>query len=72
MEGATTLVGDITNEGTVEAVVGELDGRGLDVVISDISPRLTGRYDTDQAISLELSTMALDVASSCLCLRGAS
>jgi 23S rRNA (uridine2552-2'-O)-methyltransferase len=31
-------------------------------VISDISPRLTGRYDTDQAISLELSTMVLDAA----------
>ena len=70
VEGATTLVGDITNEGTVEAVVGELDGRGLDVVISDISPRLTGRYDTDQAISLELSTIALDVASELLVPKG--
>ena len=35
-------------------------------MISDISPRLTGRYDTDQAISLELSTLALDVASDLL------
>ena len=70
VEGATTLVGDITNEGTVEAIMGVLDGRGLNVVISDISPRLTGRYDTDQAISLELSTMALDVASRLLVPKG--
>ena len=50
--------------------MGELDGRSLNVVISDISPRLTGRYDTDQAISLELSTMALDVASKLLVPKG--
>ena len=70
VEGAKTLIGDITNKGTVEAILGELDGRDLDVVISDISPRLTGRYDTDQAISLELSTMALDVASELLVPKG--
>ena len=70
VEGATTMVGDITDEGTLEAIMGELDGRGLNVVISDISPRLTGRYDTDQAISLELSTMALDVASKLLVPKG--
>ena len=66
VEGATVLVGDITNESTIEEIAREISGGALNCVISDISPRLTGRYDTDQAISLELSTMALDVASDLL------
>ena len=66
IEGAIVMVGDITEEVTIEEIVGHLGSRGLNAVISDISPRLTGRYDTDQAISLELSTMALDVASELL------
>ncbi len=66
IEGATVLVGDITEEATIREIDRELGGKGLNCVISDISPRLTGRYDTDQAISLELSTMALDVAADLL------
>ena len=66
VEGAVFLVGDISEESTIEAISDELGGRGLNAVISDISPRLTGRYDTDQAISLELSTMALDIATGLL------
>ena len=66
IDGAIVMIGDITEETTIEEIVGLLGGRKLNAVISDISPRLTGRYDTDQAISLELSTMALDVASDLL------
>lgn len=62
VDGAIVLVGDINEESTIQEVTSHLGGRKLNTVISDISPRLTGRYDTDQAISLELSTMALDVA----------
>ena len=66
IDGAEVIVGDITQPETIERIMEILDGRGLNTVISDISPRLTGRYDTAQAISLELSTMALDVASALL------
>ena len=66
VEGATIIIGDITNPNTIEQVNDELEGYNLNCVISDISPRLTGRYDTDQAISLELSTMVLDVAMTIL------
>ncbi len=62
VEGAEVIVGDITEGETIERIGEILRERELNAVISDISPRLTGRYDTDQAISLELSTMALDVA----------
>ena len=70
VEGATVLVGDITHDSTIKEITREIAGGQLNCVISDISPRLTGRYDTDQAISLELSTMALDVASDLLALGG--
>lgn len=34
-----------------------------DVVISDMSPNLSGNYSVDQARSVELSSLALDIAS---------
>ena len=64
--GAELLIGDITDQETIDAVSGIVPGDGLNAVISDISPGLTGRYDTDQAISLDLSTMALDLAATML------
>ena len=62
VEGAKLIIGDATEDATITQVEQFLEGRMLNVVISDISPSLTGRYDTDQAISLELSTTVLDVA----------
>ena len=64
--GATLLVGDIMTPSTLKLIQEENMGMDYNSVISDISPSLTGRYDTDQAISLELSTMALEVAMSLL------
>ena len=66
IDGAIILVGDITQEDTMQEIRDHASKRPINSVISDISPRLTGRYDTDQAISLELSTMALDVATEVL------
>ena len=62
VEGATVIIGDITEGSTIERIGEALEGREIDVVVSDISPNLTGRYDTDQTISLELSTLVLDAA----------
>ena len=56
VEGASIIQGDISKQETIDRIEELLDGRELNVVLSDISPKLTGRYDTDQAISLELST----------------
>jgi 23S rRNA (uridine2552-2'-O)-methyltransferase len=66
VEGAKILIGDITERGTIERIAEIVGKRSLNAVVSDISPRLTGRYDTDQAISLELSTTALDTAMTLL------
>ena len=62
VEGATIIIGDITDESTIERIGAALEDREINVVVSDISPNLTGRYDTDQTISLELSTLVLDAA----------
>ena len=66
VEGAEIIIGDITERSTIERIADIVGERNLNAVVSDISPRLTGRYDTDQAISLELSTTALDAAMALL------
>ena len=71
VEGASIIQGDISQQETIDRIEELLEGRELNVVLSDISPKLTGRYDTDQAISLELSTMTLDVAMGMLAPGGA-
>ncbi|MEC9478034.1 MAG: RlmE family RNA methyltransferase [Candidatus Thermoplasmatota archaeon] len=70
VEGASIIQGDISDQDTIDRIEELLQGRELNVVLSDISPKLTGRYDTDQAISLELSTMTLDVAMGMLASGG--
>jgi 23S rRNA (uridine2552-2'-O)-methyltransferase len=62
IEGASIIIGDISENSTLEEISKLLGDRNLNTVISDISPKLTGRYDTDQAISLELSTLVMDKA----------
>jgi 23S rRNA (uridine2552-2'-O)-methyltransferase len=62
IEGASVIIGDISENSTLEEISKLLGDRNLNTVISDISPKLTGRYDTDQAISLELSTLVMDTA----------
>ena len=66
IDGASLLIGDVRDEGIITRLSSENSDEGYNSVVSDISPSLTGRYDTDQAISLELSAMALDVAAKLL------
>ena len=62
IDGASLLTGDVRDEAIIARLSSENSNEGYNSVVSDISPSLTGRYDTDQAISLDLSAMALDVA----------
>ena len=62
VDGAQLLVGDVRKGETIEAIIERNGGQPYNAVVSDISPRLTGRYDTDQAISLELSAVALEIS----------
>lgn len=60
LEGVTFIQGDITEDCTVEKILQRTEA--ADVVISDMSPPLTGNYVMDQARSVWLAQNALQVA----------
>ncbi len=60
IEGALLLTGDIHDASVRATIVESIAGRRFNAIVSDISPSLTGRYDTDQAISLDLVCMVFD------------
>lgn len=66
LEGARFLRGDFTKSETVEALfqllASEPRGVRVDVVLSDMSPQLTGNYTMDQANSVYLCQHALGFA----------
>ena len=62
VEGANLIVGDITEPFTQQAVLGAIDTEVIDVVVSDISPHITGKWDIDQAVSLMLVADVFDFA----------
>jgi 23S rRNA (uridine2552-2'-O)-methyltransferase len=61
LEGVSTIKGDMTKQETVDELMALLDGKA-DVVISDMSPNISGNYSIDQARSVDLCTHALDFA----------
>ncbi|MBI0584584.1 MAG: RlmE family RNA methyltransferase [Methanomassiliicoccus sp.] len=61
IEGVRTIRGDMTKPETVEALRSLLDGRA-DVVISDMSPNISGSYSMDHARSVDLCAHALEFA----------
>jgi 23S rRNA (uridine2552-2'-O)-methyltransferase len=56
-----TFKGDIRKQETVDKLLSMTDGR-VDVVLSDMSPNISGAYATDQARSVELCEHALNFA----------
>ncbi len=60
IQGVELLVGDITEIGTQEKLLKLLDGEPINSIVSDISPGLTGQYEMDQAISLDLICLVMD------------
>jgi len=62
VEGANLIVGDITDPFAQQIVLDAIDTQVIDVVISDISPNITGKWDIDQAVSLMLVADVFDFA----------
>jgi 23S rRNA (uridine2552-2'-O)-methyltransferase len=60
--GVTAIQGDFRDPAVVAGVDAALGGARCDLVISDMSPNLSGVHDTDQARSLELCELALAFA----------
>ena len=58
----TVICGDITDNSALEEVIKVIGARGVDVVLSDMSPKLSGVRFRDVADSVELAEKALYVA----------
>ena len=70
VEGAKLIVGDITEKETQKKILEELEEQPLNVIVSDISPHITGNWSTDQAVSLDLVLDVLDFSLPLLCAGG--
>lgn len=66
LPGVRHLCGDFTDPATRRALAGALGGRGVDLVISDMAPKITGVAVTDQARAAELGAAVLEFASQVL------
>lgn len=62
VEGAVLLTGDITDPLTQERILTELNGELLNVIVSDISPDITGKWDMDQSVAMTLVADVFDFA----------
>ncbi len=62
LEGAVFIKGDFTDDEVKERIKAELGGKSPSVVISDMSPNISGAYSTDHARSVYLTEIALDFA----------
>jgi len=59
------LTGDVRDESTLEAIRGALGGK-CDLIVSDMSPKLTGIREADQAGTVACAELAVWVAGQCL------
>lgn len=62
LPGVRFLQGDFTEESVLALVEKELEGAKADLVISDMSPNISGIGISDQARSIHLSELALEFA----------
>jgi len=62
MDGVKFLQGDLTVESTIEKIKQILGDKKADVMISDMSPNISGNYSVDQARSVYLCEHALKLA----------
>ncbi|MCB1616270.1 MAG: 23S rRNA (uridine(2552)-2'-O)-methyltransferase RlmE [Pseudomonadales bacterium] len=56
------IQGDFTEDAVFEQIITALDGKQVDVVLSDMAPNITGISSADQASSMYLVELALDMA----------
>ncbi|MES2625835.1 MAG: 23S rRNA (uridine(2552)-2'-O)-methyltransferase RlmE [Pseudomonadota bacterium] len=66
VEGVTFVQGDFTETECFEQILGLLEGKGVDLVISDMAPNMSGMNDIDQPRAMHLVELAVDFASQTL------
>jgi len=62
LDGVETVRGDMTDDATVDRLRETVGDAGVDVVVSDMAPNMTGEYSVDHARSVHLARQAFDVA----------
>ncbi len=62
LPGVVFIHGDITHPETHEHLTTQLQGKPVDVILSDMSPNISGNYTMDQARSMWLCQQALQIA----------
>ena len=65
------IQGDFTEEAVFEEILSALNGEPVDLVISDMAPNISGVNAADQASSIYLVELALDMARNVLKAKGA-
>ena len=66
LAGVEFIQGDFTKTSVFEELLSKLDGRGADLVISDMAPNMSGMKDIDQPRIMVLAELALELAQSIL------
>jgi 23S rRNA (uridine2552-2'-O)-methyltransferase len=69
--GVNFLQGDFREQPVLDSLLGELGGRRVDLVLSDMAPNMSGVDVVDQARAADLETLALDFARQVLGPKGA-
>jgi 23S rRNA (uridine2552-2'-O)-methyltransferase len=62
LDGVSFIQGDFRDDAVLTQLQGLLDGSGVDLVISDMAPNVTGMAAVDQPRSMYLCELALDFA----------
>lgn len=66
LPGVTFIQGDFSEQGAYDSIISEVGGNGVDVVLSDMAPNMSGMVAVDQPRALHLVELALDFACSSL------
>jgi 23S rRNA (uridine2552-2'-O)-methyltransferase len=69
--GVTVIQGDFREEAVLKRLEDALEGRKIDLVVSDLAPNISGVRMSDQARSMHLCELALEFAKAHLEPRGA-
>ncbi|WP_018981612.1 23S rRNA (uridine(2552)-2'-O)-methyltransferase RlmE [Salinimonas chungwhensis] len=59
--GVEFLQGDFREEAVLNALLNRIDGNNVDIVLSDMAPNMSGNNSVDQARSIYLCELALDM-----------
>ncbi|WP_166423202.1 23S rRNA (uridine(2552)-2'-O)-methyltransferase RlmE [Paraglaciecola sp. 20A4] len=61
LPGVDFLMGDFREESVLDALLNKIDGKNVDVVMSDMAPNMIGNDTADQAKSIYLVELSLDM-----------